>query len=122
MADGPKDIEHRAFALALSLIGLSRQLSMEPAIRHLGHQLVRSGTSVGANLEEAIAAHSRADFLNKCSIALKEARETRYWLRLLAFAVPSLKSRIGPLAREAGEVVAILSSIIRKANQTKPDG
>ncbi|MGC2692532.1 MAG: four helix bundle protein, partial [Desulfobaccales bacterium] len=55
----------------------------------MGRQLLRSGTSIGANIEEAQAGQSRADFISKCAIALKETRETRYWLRLLNESGPS---------------------------------
>ena len=66
------------------IVRLCRSLDSKPrSLRILAQQLLRSGTSVGANVQEAQAGQSRADFISKYSIALKEARETLYWLRLL---------------------------------------
>jgi four helix bundle protein len=76
-----------------------------------------AATSVGANLEEADAAQSRADFVSKCNISLKEARECRYWLRLLDRIVKD--SRIEPLCNEATELIAILTTIVRKSRESK---
>jgi four helix bundle protein len=80
---GPRrDLTERAFAFAVQVVKLCRALDwQEPTSRTLASQFLRSGTSVGANLEEAQAGQSRADFLSKCSIACKEARETHYWLK-----------------------------------------
>lgn len=77
----------------------------------LNHQLLKSGTSIGANMEEAMAAQSRKDFISKLSISLKEARETRYWLRLLE------KSNIVPIdfsdnLKSIEVIIRILSKII----------
>lgn len=71
-----------SFDFAITIIDLYRQLGEKKEFI-LSRQLLRSGTSIGANVEEAIAAQSRKDFISKMSIASKEARETRYWLRLL---------------------------------------
>ncbi len=71
-----------SFDFAIAIISLYKQL-VEKKEFILSKQLLRSGTSIGANVEEAIAAQSRKDFISKMSIASKEARETRYWLRLL---------------------------------------
>jgi len=79
--------------------------------RDIGRQLLRSATSIGANLEEADAAQSRADFISKCSIALKEARESLYWLRLLE---KTGKSESPQLCDECDQLVAILTTIVRK--------
>ena len=75
-------ILEKTFDFALSVIELYKEMS-EQKEYILSKQILRSGTSVGANVEEAIAAHSRNDFAAKMVIASKEARETRYWLRLL---------------------------------------
>jgi four helix bundle protein len=80
-----KDIRERTFEFALRIIKLSQQLEEQAGVaRTLGWQLLRSGTSIGANIEEAQAGQSKLDFISKNAIALKEARETVYWLRLLA--------------------------------------
>lgn len=72
-----RDIPTRAFAFALRIIKLCKHLDAQPGVsRTLANQLLRSGTSIGANVEEGQAAQTRADFLCKYSIALKEARES----------------------------------------------
>lgn len=107
------DVEARSYQLALRVVRLCRVLDATPGVpRRLGDQLLRSGTSVGANVEEAHAGQSRADFVSKMSIALKEARETRYWLRLLADANLMSASQLQPLLSEATEVMLILGAIV----------
>ena len=81
------------------------------------NQLLRSATSIGANIEEAQASHSRSDFAAKYSIACKEARETLYWLRLLTAAGLANPNTAQPLIQEANELVAILTTIVRKVKQ-----
>jgi four helix bundle protein len=89
---------------------------MEPGIRRqLASQLIRSGTSVGANFEEAKAAHTRREFACKLSLVLREARETRYWLRLLDANDLADKRRVQPLLAEAEELVAIFIASVRTA-------
>jgi four helix bundle protein len=76
--------------------------------------LLRSGTSIGANVEEGQASQSRADFVSKYSIACKEAREIHYWLRLLAATDITSKDRRGDLMDEANQLITILTTIIKK--------
>lgn len=76
-------IQAKSYAFALRIVKLYRFLCDEKKEFVLSKQIVRSGTSIGANVEEAIGGQSRKDFLSKISIAYKEARETHYWLRLL---------------------------------------
>jgi four helix bundle protein len=78
---------------------------------------MRAATSIGSNLEEADAAQSRADFISKCTISLKEAREARYWLRLLAEGGSGWESEADSLVREATEIVAILTTIVRRTRE-----
>ena len=75
-------IEEKSFQFAISIVKLYKELKNQSEFV-LSKQLLRSGTSIGANVSEALAAQSSKDFINKMSIASKEARETRYWLRLL---------------------------------------
>ncbi len=83
-------------------------------------QLLRSGTSIGANVEEAQAGQSRADFLSKYNIALKEARETNYWLRLLNAVEVFTENEFENLLKESNELVAILTTIVENTrNNTK---
>ena len=80
----PQKISERALEFAIRIVKLCQTLESRPGVsRTLANQLLRSGTSIGANLEESKGGQSRADFLSKVFISLKEARETNYWLRLL---------------------------------------
>jgi four helix bundle protein len=76
---------------------------------HLARQVLRAGTSIGANLEEQKGAQSRPDARTKVSIALKEARETNYWLRLILATELAPASLLQPLIQESGELIAILT-------------
>src|ERR1700682_3101231 len=106
------DIRQRAFNFALRIIKVCQQLEEEAGVaRTLSWQLLRSGTPIAANLEEAQAGQSKLDFISKNAIALKEARETIYWLRLLAASrIISEKRLLGP-QKEAEEVARIIGSI-----------
>jgi four helix bundle protein len=110
------DIRERAFEFACRVIEMHRYVyKREPSLRDVSRQASPAASSVGANLEEADAAQSRADFISKCNISLKEARETRYWLRILArFTVPK---RIAPLIAESTEIIAILTTIVRRSRE-----
>jgi four helix bundle protein len=77
-------------------------------------QLLRSGSSIGANLEEADAAQSKPDFIHKCTISLKEARESHDWLRILQ-ATRKLQDDQLRLISDCNQIVAILTTIVRKA-------
>ena len=105
------EIVERSYAFALEIVLLYRSLCGEREFV-LSRQLVRAGTSIGANVEEALAAQSRRDFVAKMSIARKEARETTYWLRLLRDANLIEAARANPLIKEASALVRILTSII----------
>ena len=89
----PQEIAERAFAFAVRVVKLCQTLDEPKGVpRILANQLLRAGTSIGANLEESKGGQSRADFLTKVSISLKEARETRYWLRSLLAVTSSRKT------------------------------
>lgn len=80
-----RDIRERTFDFVVRIVKLCQYLDEKPGVgQTLGKQLLRSGTFIGANIEEAQAGQSKPDFISKNAIALKEARETLYWLRLLA--------------------------------------
>lgn len=81
----------------------------------MASQLIRSATSIGANVEEAQAAQSKRDFVSKMSIAAKEARETRYWLRLLHETAITEKE-VGHLLKEVEEIINILTKIVKTSN------
>src|SRR4051812_32503044 len=125
MSDRPdvRDIQERTFQFALRIVQLHEDLrSHDGAARVIARQLLKSGTSVGANLEEASGAESKADFISKCGIATKEARESRYWLRLLTGCTTVKPDLIAPLTKEAGEIVAILITIVKNAQASPSRG
>src|SRR5213593_4237167 len=113
MLENKRDIVERTYRFALRIVGLCRHLSEKPGVsRQLSQQLLRAGTSVGANVEEAQAGQSRADFISKNSIALKEARECYYWLRILIAAQIMPERKVAELKDEAQEIKLILGSIV----------
>ena len=118
-ANKPRDIKERTFAFALDAVRLCKELERKPGVsRVLVKQLVRSGTSIGANIEEGFAGQSEADFLNKYGIALKEARETVYWLRLLIESGECTSAQAVAMNREAQEIGSIIGAIIAKTKGT----
>ncbi|ASC70955.1 hypothetical protein XM38_019040 [Halomicronema hongdechloris C2206] len=123
MSEQPlRPITERTFEFAVRIVRLCDSLDNKARIScPLITQLIRSGTSVGANVEESQAAQSRADFIHKLEIALKELRETRYWLRLLVATEIVSAGKLQALLTESEELVKILSKIIvntkRKGNE-----
>ena len=112
-----KDIHERVFEFACRIVRLHDWFCRHRrASRTIVNQLLDSGTGIGSNLEEARAGQSRADFIAKARVALKEARESHYWLRLLERSGSVSLNRIRPLVDEANEIVAILTTIIKKAS------
>ena len=110
----------RTFDFAKRIVKLCQVLDNNPGVsRTLGRQLIRSGTSIGANVEEGQASQSRADFCSKYSIACKEARETHYWLRLLAETDLLKSEQLAPITQECNELIAILTSIVKKTRKPK---
>jgi four helix bundle protein len=105
-------IAEKSFRFALLIIELCRKLR-ELREYELSRQLFKSGTSIGANVEEAQAGQSRADFLSKMSIAAKEARESRYWLRLINDDPVLSEVKAQSHLAECEEIVRILTSIAK---------
>jgi four helix bundle protein len=117
----PSEIRERTFRFAVRVVRVCQHLdTLKGSAWTLSRQLLRSGTSIGANLEEAKAAHSRADFICKAEIALKEARETVYWLRLIIAAEILPPSRIAELQSEAEELARVLGAIVVSAKSHMP--
>lgn len=109
------DLGDRSKEFALRVIRLCQVLTEKPGItRILGNQLIRSGTSIGANIAEGGGALSEADFLTKYSIAVKEARETDYWLDLIGKSEIVPESRLIDMKQECSELIAILTTICKK--------
>jgi four helix bundle protein len=113
-----QEIRDRAFEFACEIVLFSDALFHQGGMaRVLAPQLVRSGTSIGANLEEARGGESRPDFISKCSIALKESRESTFRLRVADRCRLGPERRAAILAKEAGEIAAILGAIVRNARR-----
>jgi four helix bundle protein len=117
-----QDIVERTFDFSVRIIKLAQFMSKDSACNKiLARQILRAGTSIGANIEEAKGGQSRADFIHKYSIALKEARETNYWLRLLAATEIINEKKLHDLVIESEELKNIIAKIIinsRKGNKT----
>lgn len=111
------DLSDRLLDFAARIIDLSARLPKTPAGRHIAGQLVEAGTSVGAHYEEARGAESRADFIHKLGIALKECRESRYWLKVIHRAKLLSAEFPADLLFEAEELCAILGQSILTARE-----
>lgn len=103
----------KTYAFALRIIKLYQFLNEEHNEYVLSKQILRSGTSIGANSEEAVGAQSRKEFKSKLSIAYKEARETHFWLRLLRDSEYIEKNLAKSLITDCDEILKIIGSIIK---------
>jgi len=113
------DIVERSVAYSLRIIALVRVLSRDEVGRIIGGQLLRSGTSVGANIHEAQGAQSKADFIAKMSISHKEARESAYWLRLVEDSKIVHDIRLDELRDETAQLIKIISAILLTAKKNQ---
>jgi len=111
------NLEERTAKFAEAIIDFSRKLPQDTITRPIVSQIIRSGTSIGANYSEADEASSKKDFLNKIAIAKKETKETKYWLRIIAHTLPMFKDDAGILWREAQELNLIFAAIIRNSKK-----
>ena len=112
------NIQTRSKQFAIRIIKLCSFLYNNSEVtKVLANQLLRSGTSIGANVREAQSAQSDRDFLNKLEIALKEARETEYWLELLIESEIIKKTKLESMLNEADAIVRILVTITQKLKQ-----
>jgi len=107
----------KSYALALRMVKLYKYLMEEKKEFVLSKQILRSGTSIGANIEEAMGAQSEKDFLSKISIAYKEARETKYWLRLLNDSEYLEEKQAQSLFQDIEEMLKLLGSIQKTMKQ-----
>ncbi len=111
------ELADRLLDFAVRIIEVAAALSKSPAGRHIAGQIVDCGTSVGAHYEEARGAESKADFLHKLGLALKECRETRFWLRVIHRAKLLIGDSPTELLVEADELCAILGQSILTARR-----
>lgn len=105
----------KSYNFGLRIVKLYLHLKQKKVDMVLSSQLLRSGTSIGANIEEAVGAISRKDFINKLQIAYKEARETRYWLRLLTDSGLLEKKPADSFIMDSEELLKILTSILKSS-------
>ena len=106
-------IQQKSYAFAIRVVKLYRYLTEKKKEYVLSKQLLRSGTSVGANVEESIGGQSKKDFYSKLNIAYKEARETHYWLRILRDTNYLSQTESSSLLKDCDELLKIIGSIIR---------
>ena len=118
------ELRTRTKEFALRIIRLYSSLPKQTEPQVIGRQMIRSGTSVGANYREAYRARSRAEFIAKTGECLKEIEETGYWLELLVDSAIVSEERLASLRNECGELTAIFVASIRKAksNEEKEKG
>ena len=113
------DLSERFLAFGARIVKLVDALPDSPSGRHIGLQLLRSGTSAGANYEEARGAESTKYFVHKLGICLKEGRETRYWLNLIPLAALMPIERIGELSQECEELGLIIGKSVLTAKSKR---
>ncbi len=112
------DLEERLVDFAVSIIRTAQSLPETKAGKHIEGQLTRSGTSPAPNYGEAQDAESRADFIHKMKISLKELRETKVWLQIIAKAsLIKPSSKVEPIIREADELIAIFVASVKTAKK-----
>jgi four helix bundle protein len=106
-------VEVKSFDYAVRIVNLYRFLTEDKKEFVLSKQILRSGTSIGANVSEGERGQSKADFYSKMSIALKEANETHYWLRLLNATSYINETQFLSLEKDVKEIIALLTSICK---------
>ena len=119
MMDNENAIEEKSFEFAVRIVNLSKYIRHKDKEYVLTKQLLRCGTSIGANVSEAQRAQSRADFYSKMSIALKETNETYYWLRLLHRTEYISKTEFVSMRKDTDEILRILVAICKTASESR---
>ena len=116
------DLLDRTFRFSLAILEIMDRLPSNNKGWIVTRQLVRSGTSVGANVAEADHAHTTAEFARCCNIALKEAAEADYWLRLCRESGLIASDQLAHMLDESDEIIRVLSAIVRKTQNGHPTG
>ena len=114
---GENVIETKSFDFAVRIVGLYKHLTQEKKEFVMAKQLLRCGTSIGANVAEAEKGQSKADFNAKMNIAMKEANETYYWLRLLRRTDYLNEKEFLSMEKDIREILAIITAICKKTNK-----
>ena len=104
-------VKDKSYLFAVRIVKLNRYLKKEKSEFVISNQILRSGTSIGANIEEALGGQSEKDFINKISVAYKEARETKYWINLLSDGEFLTQNQFESLLFDCEELLKILGSI-----------
>ena len=112
-------VMNKSYAFALRIIKLYKYLIADKKEYVLSKQVLRSGTSIGALLKEAEHAQSKADFINKMNVALKEANETEYWLMLLKDSDYMDEKSFSSIHADISELIKLLASIVKTSKQNK---
>jgi four helix bundle protein len=114
------DLQDRLIGYAVRIIKLAEALPNTPTGKHIGKQILRSGTSPAPNYGEAQSAESTSDFIHTLKIALKELRETEVWLKIIIKSeLITPKDKIDPLLKETDELISILFSSVQTARNNK---
>ena len=106
-------IEVKSYDFAIRIVNLHKYLNRQKEIHSLSNQMLRSGTAIGALIQEAVHAQSKADFLNKMNVSLKEANETMYWIRLLHSTHYLKDNEFASIHKDCEEIVKLLASIVK---------
>ena len=114
-------VVEKSLSFAIRIVRLYQYLSQQKQEKIMSRQLLKSGTSIGANIREAIRAQSRNDFISKLNIALKEASETEYWLELLYRTDYITEKEYDSICGECKELNKILISIVRTTKSNEQD-
>ena len=111
-------VQEKSFQFALAIINFCKTVYFGSRLfQPIIHQLIRSGTSIGANIEEADAAQTKKDFLTKMHIAFKEAKESNYWLRIFLKTNLGNHRQVALLLKESDELIKLLSSITKSTKK-----
>ena len=113
-------VQDKSFRFAVQIVGYIRRQQNDHVNLVLNRQLLRSGTSIGANVEEALGGQSSKDFISKLAIAAKEAREAGYWLRLIRETQPHNHPELVGLLEECAGLLRMLNSIILTTRRKLP--
>ena len=106
-------IEVKSYDFAIRIVNLHKYLNRQKEIHSLSNQMLRSGTAIGALIQEAVHAQSKADFLNKMNVSLKEANETMYWIRLLHSTHYLKDNEFASIHKDCEVIVKLLASIVK---------
>jgi four helix bundle protein len=112
-------VKEKSFEFSVRIINLYKYLANDKKEFILSKQIIRSGTSIGANVEEACAGQSKKDFIAKLSISLKEAKETHYWLRLLFRCEYIDAQMFNSIVKDCDEIILLLTRILQTSRKNE---